>query len=214
MEDLPAVLARWASAVPAGNVHVVPVPPSLADRDLLWRRFADIVGFDPERFAPAGPDSANASLGAAEVDLLRRVNLALDRRLVQPEYGRVVKQLYAQRLLAAHHSPRPVVPVDMYDDLAVIGERWAKEIDKAGYTVHGDLAHLVPTAPDGPASHPDDVDPRLQVEAAAVTTAELLVEVQRGRAEIARLEKDKKSLKKRRKLLKRRLRKAEAGTAE
>ena len=79
-------------------------------RSCCGERFGDVVGFDAGRFEPAGPDSANPSLGTVEIDLLRRVNVALDKRLVQPEYGQVVKQLYAQELLAGAQSPRAVVP--------------------------------------------------------------------------------------------------------
>ena len=142
-QDLPEVLARWGAHVPAGNVHVVCGPPAGAPPEVLWRRFGAVVGFDASRYEPAG-EALNASLGADEVDLLRRVNLALDKRIEQPAYSEVVKRLYAHRLQAAGGSARPVVPAEMYDDLTVVAERWVKEIDKAGYTVHGDPADLLP----------------------------------------------------------------------
>ena len=207
-QDLPAVLARWGGSVRPAHVHVVCCPPPDADPRRLWERFGDVVGFDASRFEPAGPDSANPSLGTVEIDLLRRVNVALDKRLVQPEYGRVVKQLYAQEILPVRRSPRPVVPREMYDDLAVVGERWVKEIDKAGYDVQGDLASLVPVAPEEDGPHPDDVHPRDGLDSAVAATAELLLEVQRGRADVARLDAENEKLRKKRKRLKRRLRAA------
>ena len=59
--------------------------------------------------------------------------------------AQVVKQLYAQQLL----DRRPVRPSRRprrrcTTTCVVVGERWVKEIDKAGYDVHGDLADLVP----------------------------------------------------------------------
>ncbi len=204
-QDLPDVLARWGSAVPADHVHVVCCPPPGTDPHELWRRFGAVVGFDADVHPAAEGQATNASLGVAQVDLLRRVNVALDRRLVQPEYGRVVKQYFAQRLLTAHESPRPRLPREMYDDLAHVAERWVKEIDKAGYRVHGDPAELVPGPPSAAAGRPDDVDPRAQVETAASVLAELLVDLERTQARVAELESDKKSLKKKRKALKRRL---------
>lgn len=203
-QDLPAVLSRWGAAVPVDHVHIVTCPPRGTGGDVLWQRFLEVVGVDAGRFPSAGSDSQNTSLGTDEIDLLRQVNVALDKRLVQPEYGDVVKRFYAQRLLSGH-GERPVVPADMYDDMRVIGERWVKEIDRVGYPVHGSLHDLLPTEPNGPTPHPDDVDPTGQVAVSASATAELLVEVQRGRDEIARLEIENKKLKKRRKLLKRRL---------
>lgn len=212
-QDLPAVLARWGKRLPPDRVHVVTCPPPSAEPGVLWQRFAGVVGFDPDRFQVAGPGSANTSLGVHEIDLLRRVNLALDGRLRQPGYGKVVKQLYAQRLLAAHDSPRPVVPAEMYDDLAVVAERWVKEIDKAGYAVHGDLDELVPVAAASSterSSQPDRVDPAAQVDVAAAATAELLLELAAARAQVADLEGSVETHKRKRKLLKRRLRKAKA----
>ena len=208
-QDLPAVLARWGGTLPASRVHVVTCPPLNADPQVLGERFCGVVGVDPTRFPAAGPGSANTSLGTTEIDLLRRVNVALAKRLVQPDYGRVVKQLYAQDILAGRRSARPVVPGEMYDDLAVVGERWAKEIDTAGYVVHGDLASLVPVAPAEPGPHPDAVDPRDGLESAVAATAELLVEMQRRGADVERLEAENARLRKKRKRLKRRLKAVE-----
>jgi hypothetical protein len=207
-QDLPGVLARWADAVPAERVHVLTGPPRGAPDELLWRRFAALVGFEPAAFAPVGPELANRSLGTDEVDLLRRVNLALDNRIVQPHYSAVVKQGYARTLRDVGRSAGPVVPPEVYDDLVVVAERWVKEIDKAGYSVHGDLEDLVPVAPAGPTRHPDDVDPVAQVESAAAATAELLVDLQRHRDEVARLQSDNARLRRKRKRLRKRLRAA------
>ena len=205
-QDLPAVLARWGASLPPSRVHLVCCPPPDADPRALWGQFGDVVGFDASRFEPAGPDCANPSLGNVEVGLLRRVNVALDKRLVQPEYGEVVKRLYAQEILSARRSPRPVVPARMYDDLAVVGERWVKEIDRAGYDVRGDLRSLVPVAPEEEGPHPDDVEPCDELDSAVAATAELLLEVQRGRADLARLEAENAKLRKKHKRLKRLLR--------
>ena len=145
----PAVLARWGARLPADPGARRHLPAAAAPiPECSGSGSPRSVGFDAARFAPAGPDSANASLGVAEIDLLRRVNVALDKRLAQPAYGQVVKQLYAQRLLAGRPaSPRPSYPRELHDDLAVVAERWVKEIDRAGYVVHGDLGDLVPGTP-------------------------------------------------------------------
>jgi len=203
-QDLPRVLARWGGAVPPENVHVVCCPPPDTDRHLLWAQLADVVGFDADAYDVAD-GAANASLGVVEIDLLRRVNVALGGRLVQPEYGRVVKHYLAKRLLTAHRSARPCLPAEMYDDLVRVGQQWAKEIDRAGYTVHGDLEHLVPVPPQDSRPHPDDVDPHAEVATAASVLAEVLVELEQTQARVAELEADTKKLKKKRKSLKRKL---------
>ena len=209
-QDLPDVLARWGSAVPSDPVHVVCCPEPGADPAELWRLFGSVVGFDADAFAPADAAAANSSLGVVQVDLLRRVNAALDRRLRQPEYGRVVKQYFAKGLLAAHPSARPGLPDELYDDLVHVGEQWAKEVDRAGWQVHGDLRRLVPSRPETPAPDPDEVDRDAEVATAAAAIAELLVELERTQARVSALEADKKTLKKKRKSLKRKLAEARA----
>jgi hypothetical protein len=159
---------------------------------VLWRRFAEVVGFypdafDPDASDPTDPVSANHSLGITQIHLLRMVNSSLDGRLVQPGYGRVVKQYFTKGLLAEHPSARPELPSGMYDELIAISERWATLIDNAGYSVHGDLSELIPVAPQQPTRHPDDTDPHAEVSTAAAVTAELLLEVHRLRAELAEM---------------------------
>ncbi len=174
--DVPDVLRRWGSSLPAERVHVVVAPRSAADPLELWRRFAAAVGIDAERAVPpAQPRTANQTLGTAEVALLRSVNDALGGRIRQPHYARVVKRQFAQRLLAQHTSPRPVPPADVVDELRAVAEEWERTITQSGYRVYGDLGELVPAPPDPDAVGPDDLDPRHQADLAAAVIADLLV---------------------------------------
>lgn len=207
-QDIPDVLDRWTSRLPAENVHVVCCPPPGADPGELWRRFGAAVGIADGTFDPADETAANSTLGVVQIDLLRRINEVLRGRLVQPEYGRVVKWYFTKQLLAEHHSSPPELPIEMYDGLVHVAQGWVKDIDRAGYTVHGTLAELVPARPADPGPHPDAFDPTAEVTTAAAVIAELLVEVDRLRTEVTVLESDKKSLKKKRKRLKERLGKA------
>jgi hypothetical protein len=196
-QDLPAVLGRWGHWLPADHVHLVTAAQDGADRRLLWSRFAEVVGFDPAGFPAAGPEHANESLGVDEVDLLRRVNIALDGRLGQPAYGLLVKHRVAHQILAARGSARPQLPRSLYDALVPLGEQWAKEVDRAGDTVHGDLGDLVPVPPDQNPAHPDAADPAAQVDAAATVVAELLLDLAAARAEVAAKDAKRRSWKKR-----------------
>lgn len=181
-QDLPEVLARWGEWLPPENVHVVVAGDPGAESHLLWNRFGEAAGFATQDLALPGPEHANTSLGVTQIDLLRRVNTALDGRLVQPAYGRTVKQYFARQLLPNYASPRPLLPVEHYDTLAAPSERWVKEIRKAGYTVHGDLHDLIPAPPAGArVPHPDDTDPAEETVTAAAVIAELLLEVDRLR---------------------------------
>ena len=205
-QDLPEVLARWGRWLPAGNVHVIVGAPEGAEPGLLWSRFADVVGFDPAGFPHVSARHANPSLGVDEVDLLRRVNLALDGRLRQPAYGALAKQRLAHELLAGRGSARPALPAAMHAAVNDVAERWAKEVRAAGYSVHGDLADLMPATPHGSgAAHPDEVSAPAQREVAAAVIAELLLDLERVQATAAHQEEKRRSWKKQAKKLKVRL---------
>jgi hypothetical protein len=207
-QDLPDVLARWGHGLPADRVHVVVAEPEGADPSRLWARFAEAVGFDPDGYPPAGADAANPSLGVAEVDLLRRVNTALDGRLRQPAYGRLVKHRLAHGVLSPGASPRPRLPLPLHDDLVPVTERWVKEIQQAGYVVHGDLAHLVPVPPRETVAHPDVVTARTretEVAVAAAAIAALLLDLEAAEARAADRDEKRRSWKKRTKKLRVRL---------
>ena len=93
VHDTSAILALWARHVPAQHIHVVTVPAGGRGRaELLWDRFAGLLGVD---LPPAGIDAgrANASLGVAETEFLRRFNEALPEDMtewfyIRPDQGR------------------------------------------------------------------------------------------------------------------------------
>jgi hypothetical protein len=179
LHDVPGILEHWAAAVSADHVHLITVPPPGADRTLLWRRFADVLGLDPDGYdlETAG---ANSSLGAAEAAVLRRVNLELGDSLSQPQYNRRVKFGLAPAL-AARSGPRIELPTEAYE-WAV---RWAKDavqrLSAGGYHVVGDLDELVPKVrPSG--LDPDRIDVTTVADAAIVGLAVALQQDRGGRA--------------------------------
>jgi hypothetical protein len=200
-QDLPEVLGRWGHWLPADHVHLVTGAAEGADPRLLWARFAEVVGFDPHGFPSAGQAHVNDSLGVDEVDLLRRVNVALDGRLGQPAYGQLATQRVAHELLAGRTPEGPRLPLELYDTVLTLGERWAKEVDRAGYVVHGDLADLVPVRPEQEPPHPDSADAAAQVDVAAGVVAELLLDLAAAREDVAAKDAKRRSWKKRAKKL-------------
>lgn len=190
-QDLPAVLGRWSRVVGADRVQLVCCPPPAGEAGALWQRFAGAVGLNPQPYHLPDAAARNRSLGVVQIHLLRRVNEALGSRLVQPDYGRVVKRYFAQELLAATSSPRPVLPPDRYDDLVEVALRWQREIEHAGYAVHGDLAELLPVPATQAHAHPDHVDTAVEADTAAVAIADLLVELERAQSRAARLQAER-----------------------
>ena len=179
-QDVLEALGRWGADLPRDHVHVVVAPVGSSDPAELWRRFAHACGLPSESIAdPVVTDAANQTLGMTQVHLLRRVVGSLDRRIEQPEYARIVKRLFAQRVLAGQSSPRPTCPPELYEPLTALSREWIQGIEERGYAVHGDLGELVPIAPADGGRAPDDVPAEEEVAVAADAIAELLIEVAR-----------------------------------
>lgn len=201
-QALPEVLHRWGRHLPSDRVHLVVGPPVGSSPERLWHAFAGVVGFDPAGF-PVGRGPLNESLGADEVDLLRRVNIALDGRLPQPAYGRLAKHRLAHQLLAGRRSRPLQAPHRVRDALTDVAEQWVKEVERSGWTVHGSLSDLVPLPLTEPGPGPDTVDPHAQVALAADVVAALLLDLEAAHAEAADVEARRRSWKKRAKQLRR-----------
>jgi hypothetical protein len=176
-QHLIGVFDRWTRAIPPENVHLVVAPPSGAAPDVLWRLFGDAAGFDAGAFDPTTEEpTANKTLGAVQVSVLRRVNEVLDGRIEQPHYSKVVKRVFAQSILAGQKSAPAQCPPELVEQLDRIAARQNDKIVKRGYQVHGDLEHLVPAPGAGAWVDPDAVDPAAETAAAVAAIAELLVE--------------------------------------
>lgn len=146
-QDLPAVLDRWGSVVPAERVHLVTVPPAGTPGAVLLERFCAAVGVSPEGLDTRA-SRPNASLGSAQAELLRRVNVALGDRLPHPRrgYAAMVKRFLAGEILAAQPGDAVAVPRDLESWCIELAEAWTKDVTARGVDVVGDLADLVPPA--------------------------------------------------------------------
>jgi hypothetical protein len=183
------VIDAWGGDLPADRIHIVTVPHSAADPGLLWRRFGELLGIaDPGRLTPGGEVRHNPRLGVADIELLRRVNRSLDRRLVADEFGAVAKKLYAQTILpSVSRSDAPVLPSPLFERADEMAMEWIDAIKSAGYDVRGDTEDLRPHRTDGP--WPGRWSADTVIDTAAAATAELLVEITQLRRENARLKR-------------------------
>ena len=177
-QDFTDALRRWSTAVPPERVHLVVCPPAGAPAGTLWRRFAAAVGIDPAAVDPGRVgEQVNASLGTTEIALLRGVNAALGGELAPADYTRVVKRMFAEGLLAGRpgrSGQRPHTPAPLVALLADVTRSWLPAVGAAGHPVHGDLADLLPTTPDG-APHPDDVAVEDELRLAVDALGDLLL---------------------------------------
>ncbi|HVW80161.1 MAG TPA: hypothetical protein VHB69_04385 [Mycobacteriales bacterium] len=162
VHDTLEILRIWSQGLPPERVHVVTVPPRGSAPDLLWQRFAGIIGARHKSVDPT-VGGANASLGLAETELLRQINLALPEELPNWFYMNVVKDQLAAQILANEPKPeRLELPKDRFAWAAKESKRVAAGLRAAGVDIVGDLSDLAPVRPRAAARHvsrsPDDLD--------------------------------------------------------
>ena len=183
VQDVPDVLDRWGFALPPEQVHLVTVPQPGAPRELLWQRVRDVIGID-DTDLDLSPQRSNASLGAAEAALLRRVNEAVNDDTEAPMYRDYVRELLAHRTLASRRdTPRLGLPPDLHAWTVDLASTWTDLLRDRGVDVVGDLAELVPpgTGEEQAYADPDHPDEAVVADAAVASIEALLAEVVRLR---------------------------------
>lgn len=156
--DVPVILRRWMRVVPKEQVHVVTVPPSGSEPDLLWRRFCTALQLDGSGFRPGR--ASNESLGVVSAQLMHRVNVSAHASGVESsQYRRVLHRRLARRVLASRRSrePRLQVPERMHDWVRTQAETLVKQIGALDVPVVGSLDELVPDTLGTGDPEPDDI---------------------------------------------------------
>jgi hypothetical protein len=145
LQNAPQILEAWAKVIPAERIHVVTVPPLSADRLLLLKRFTQVLDIDADRLTIPS-EEANQSLGAVEIALLQRVNVAT-ADLDMDAYRRWVKRYFAQTLLAKRPGQlRVVLPESLRPWVEDETRRIRDTVERLGCSVVGSLDDLDPTA--------------------------------------------------------------------
>jgi hypothetical protein len=173
--DVEAVLERWTPELPAERVHVVTVPPAGSPPDLLWRRFCLVLGVDPDEWEMPST-RRNQSLGAVEVELLRRVNPHLRAPLGRagaPHY-RWVRRYLAEDILVSRGGQRFGVDASAADVLRERSEAAVVYLSRRGFDVVGDTNDLLPGSPPPPSADAAEVSTDELLDAALETIAELV----------------------------------------
>lgn len=146
--DIPRMLDAWAPVVPRERLHVVTVPRAGAPRELLWERFAAVLGVDPS-VATRPAQGHNPSLGYASAELMRRLNSELGR-LPREHYNPTLKRVLAEQVLAARAGAEPRARLDGADRVLATG--WNRRVRTA---LEASPAHLVGDLEDLPVTEPD-----------------------------------------------------------
>lgn len=164
--DLPEVLATWGADLTPDRVHVVTVPHGGGDE--LWLRFCRVFGVDPA-WAPVESVRTNESLGVAETQLIRQLNLSMDRATRREVvYDELIREMLAQDRLVSRASAPLLIPPRMHAWATEESERWIEWIRGSGVDVVGDLDELRPAPPidDADWVDPDKVSAKEQLAAA------------------------------------------------
>ena len=165
------ILSRWSQHVPTDDLTLLTVPRPGAEPRTLWLRFGRAGGFDTEPYAIPAP--ANESLGAASLEVVRRVNALAHARGTTTKANRVHTAILCKKVMAARRrsEPRVVLPEQALDWTAQRTERLLRKVERIGPRVVGSLDDLRPaptksSAPQASTSRPEDLDVATLLDAA------------------------------------------------
>jgi hypothetical protein len=145
MHDAAYVLANWAKFLPIEQINVLTVPQRFGPKDALWTRFCAITGLDPTAY-PTSTKRTNRSMGVAETELVRRINLGV-KKVDAKSYDVLVRLFLAEKVLG-RGSRRLSLPPHQWEWAEARSRHMIEELRAAGYPVEGDLADLMPAAPE------------------------------------------------------------------
>ncbi len=186
--DLGLVLERWGTAVPADRVHVIPMPPPGSPRELLWQRFAGVLGVDPD-VADTSGNFPNESMGVAEAETLRRINGSLTGFSKPVDRGVWIRSYLADERLVPRRGEKYWPADDQVSDCRDRGERAVALVRESGFDVVGDLDDLRVPEHLEERRHPDSVTDAEVLEVATDLIAQMLAETRDLTNEVTALEK-------------------------
>lgn len=158
MHDAAYVLEPWSRFVPVDRIHIVTVSHPGSPSDTLWNRFCAVTGLDPDAY-DAEVRRANASMGVAETELVRRMNFEV-QGMGSDVYDPLVRQLLAEEILGGR-SAKLTLPTGRMDWVSQRSRQLIDAVARAGYQIEGDVEELMPRASD----HVPHVSPTTQTDA-------------------------------------------------
>lgn len=145
-QHVPDIARKWGKSLPPDHVHIVAVPPPSREPLGVHILFAGLLGIDVERLE-IDEGTSNRSLGYEQAELLRRVNVALGRRLldVRTQYRPAVRELLINGALRMRPNSPP--PSLLPDDAAWCRHQCQVMLDElrdATYDLIGNPEDLLP----------------------------------------------------------------------
>jgi hypothetical protein len=175
VHDTLDILATWSGYVPPQHVHVITAPPRGSNSGQLWRRFAGVLGVDPDSM-DLSEARTNESLGLAEIEFLRRLNEELPAEVPDWFYMWRVKEEAAHESLAKRPAgERLTLPGERLDWARQHADKVIAGLRDSGYDLVGDLDDLRPGDQGGPAASPSSQPAERLLDAAVFTAAALVL---------------------------------------
>lgn len=178
-QDAVAILNRWQTALPKERVHVIIVPPRGAPKDLLWRRFAEVISVPPDIVdLTLTTPRDNVSIRPPTAKVLRSVNRRLHETLPPTTHRDVVKRYLTQTVGDVGQSATNYsMTAEQLDQAAAWSNELSTYLRDSELDVIGDLSELLPSHSNlesVEANALDDVPDDEAASAAVATTAALL----------------------------------------
>ncbi len=139
--DASLIVNRWLKHVPGERIHVVTVPPPGADRNLLLRRFAGVIGVDVKQWQGAR-GAVNESLDVVQSELIRRLNQVTSAFLDIRAQRRLVNRAVVPLMGKADPDHRRRLPATARPWVEVETTRRIDRLRKSGAIIHGTLDDL------------------------------------------------------------------------
>jgi hypothetical protein len=159
--DAAVFLPRWSRHLPPDRVHLIPLENDVTDRSMLWRRFARVLGVEPD-VADQSASHANESLSAEGAALLARLGprlrdaIDVEQHAWNHPYAWIRDLLSHEVLVPLGGAPLTVQP-QAARMLARRAEESVRTMSTWDIDVMGDLQGLVGARPRPGASTVDDV---------------------------------------------------------
>lgn len=196
-QDLPVVLRRWGASLPRERVHVVVHGRPGTPHSVLWEHMCQVLGVEPDFLGEVA--RTNESLGAVQVELIRRANAAMGDSRSTLATKRSMRSLIGAGVFADLTKPeRLTLPPEAMAWIAERSARMVEELRAMDHHVLGSLDDLLVDPTPAPGRVPDVVD-ELEVTTLAPSVIARLVQsdVER-RAELRALRDEVAELKRRR----------------
>lgn len=139
--DLRLVLQRWSQAVPPDRIHVLVLDPA-GDRDDIWRRFARLLSVDPDAF-DLSQSFPNTSMGVAEAETLRRINMRLEGFDRAFDKGVYIRTFLADERLVPRKGEKFWPEPDQVADCRRRAQEAVSYLQAGDFDVSGRVEHLL-----------------------------------------------------------------------